>query len=512
MFVNRRVVALGLAVAVTLSCRGKIERALVPPDGLAASRVQASKTEHLKAHLKSGELVVFDDWTFPDATRVTGNGVRYSIDRTTATPGAHTVSFGEVALFETNTPKLPPEALGLAVLTGISAIVTVACFTMPKACFGSCPTFYVPEPSGERLVAEGFSQAVAPSLEADDVDALWQWEPRGTVARLKMRNEALETHVVRRVNLLAVPRGEHEVVETTRGTFRAARDWTNPATCTAENGDCLAAVARSDGNEWFSESDGIDLAHRETLEIEFGDLPRGEKGLVLRFRQTFLTTFLFYQALAFLGDDATATLAELERRNVSRDAVGGGYEDIIGQIEVHVRDPREGKWLHVGAISETGPLARNTLALELGELASAAGPLEVRLDVARGNWRFDEVAIVGLGATREALVIEPKRVVGRLGDVTQILLDPSRSLVTLPGDDYELEFPLPPDPASYRFFLDSRGYYLEWIREEWAVEKNPAMALLTLRMPHVALRVLAPRYKELEPRMEKIFWESKYEN
>lgn len=501
---------LAFVIAAAPACGGKVKRELVAPDSAAPQRIAETRTDYLKAHLRTGELVVYDEWQFANES-VTGPGVHYSVDRETAKQGTHTVRFADVALFETNTQKVPLEVLGLAVITGISAALTVACLTNPKTCFGSCPTFYVDDEDGaKRLVAEGFSEAVAPSLEADDIDSLWRWRPTDRAVRVTMRNEALETHVVRRAQLLAVPRDAGDVVETTNGAFRLAGDWTRPVTCRAESGDCLPLIAGSDGKEWFSETNGKDLAARELVELQFEELQPGEKALVLRFRQTFLTTYLFYQALAYLGENATAMLAELERRNVERSAAGGGYEDIIGTIDVEVWNPDIEAWERAGQIAETGPIARNTLALELGHHVRG-DTLGVRLNVARGNWRFDEISVVELGEPREPLAIAPNRVTGPRGDVTALLLDPAKALVTLPGDDYELEFELPEDPASYAYFLDTRGYYLEWMRDEWIAESNPAMAMMMLRFPETALKVLAPRYKEIEPQMEKMFWESRYE-
>ena len=91
-----------------------------------------------------------------------------------------------------------------------------------------------------------------------------------------------------------------------------------------------------------------------------------------------------------------------------------------------------------------------------------------------------------------------------------LLTDPDGVLVTLPGDRYELIYDLPPDSGSREPFLESRGYYLEWMREEWRAEENPALAALMFRRPELALHLLAPAFKELEPDMEAHFWGSRY--
>ena len=91
------------------------------------------------------------------------------------------------------------------------------------------------------------------------------------------------------------------------------------------------------------------------------------------------------------------------------------------------------------------------------------------------------------------------------------MTDPNETLTTLPGDIYTLVYQLPQDFDSYELFLESRGYYLEWIREEWLVDESPALAAMMLFNPERALRVLAPEFKKIEADMEEVFWNSRYE-
>jgi hypothetical protein len=90
------------------------------------------------------------------------------------------------------------------------------------------------------------------------------------------------------------------------------------------------------------------------------------------------------------------------------------------------------------------------------------------------------------------------------------LVDTSASLVTLPGDAYDLVYRLPAQPEQYELFLQSRGYYLEWMRREWLAEENLGSAAQILFDPAAALRTLAPAFKRQEPEMESRFWNSRY--
>jgi hypothetical protein len=90
------------------------------------------------------------------------------------------------------------------------------------------------------------------------------------------------------------------------------------------------------------------------------------------------------------------------------------------------------------------------------------------------------------------------------------LVDTSKSLVTLPGDTYDLGYQLPPHPERYELFLESRGYYLEWMRREWLAEENLALAAQIFLDPASAVRALAPAFKRREPELERLFWNSRY--
>jgi hypothetical protein len=83
-------------------------------------------------------------------------------------------------------------------------------------------------------------------------------------------------------------------------------------------------------------------------------------------------------------------------------------------------------------------------------------------------------------------------------------------IVTMPGDTYTFGFHLPPEPERYELFLDTQGYYLEWMREEWLEEEDARRATRLLLDPERVLHELAPAFKEHEAQMERIFWRSQY--
>jgi hypothetical protein len=415
-----------------------------------------------------------------------------------------TVRIADVALFETNTVQTSPAVAGLALVTTITAAVTLACIIHPKSCFGSCPTFYVSDGTHEVLAAEGFSDSVTPSLEATDVDALWRARPASRTFSVRMTNEALETHVVRSVRVLAAPRPPGgRTIASQQGELWQALRLHAPARCHAAEGDCLEKVRAFDGNERVSTTDAEDLAAREVLELEFPKAPAARVGLVIGARQTLLSTYLFYQLLAYLGRQAGESIAAFERQGSSLRERALGLGRALGGIEVLVEDA-QGQWRVVGEVSETGPLAAD---VKVVPLPSGAGG-RVRLRVTRGHYRLDYLALAELGGRVQPISLEPA-----LARWTRATLPSPAAIspfVTLPGDEVLFRFELPRNPEAYELFLESRGYYLEWMRTEWLPEENPARALLMLLDPSAALRLLAPEFKEHEPRMEELFWRSRY--
>src|SRR5262245_7931007 len=179
----------------------QVVRELVPPE---QAPTLDKRSRYLKAHLRDGRVYVLDAWKVDEAAgTVTGTGELLGVDRVALERGEFTLRSADVAIFETN--HVPRESLvaSKAIVYGISLVATVGCVLAPRACFGSCPTFYASDGTKELLTAEGFSTSIAPSLEATDVDALYRVRPSGRRFEVRMANEALETHVVRHVDLLA---------------------------------------------------------------------------------------------------------------------------------------------------------------------------------------------------------------------------------------------------------------------------------------------------------------------
>lgn len=256
-------------------------------------------------------------------------------------------------------------------------------------------------------------------------------------------------------------------------------------------------------------TDGKDLAARETLYLAFPRPTGNRHGLVVGARNSLLNTFLFYQLLAYMGKQVGEWFMKLERGPSKYTETVKSIGRTLGDIDIAVRTHRG--WRRAGAFSETGPIAKE---LQLVRLPSGLPPgdIKIRITMTRGNWKLDYVALAELDAPVTPRYLVPNRVdyLDRPAPAAlKRLRDPRVHLMTYPKDRYGIHFTLPGDPAGFELFLESRGFYYEWMRKEWLGEESAVRLVELLLHPRRAMRRLAPAYKKLEPHMESTFWKSR---
>jgi hypothetical protein len=471
-------------------------------------------TPYLKVHMLNGDVYVLTGWTIDrESKEVRGTGKRFDFNRTLTKTDTFEIPIQGVALFETNSIATSGPIVAMTIVTGASLALTVFCISNPKACFGSCPTFYVWDGKQMRVQAEGFSSSVIPAFESEDIDALYSAKPPNRKLEVILTNEAMETHVIRYAHLLLARHGENDrVFVTPSNEFYEADMISRPSSAIAPEGDCLEKLSAVDGIERFSLADSSDLLTKEEIELTFDSAPGGELGLVLGYRQTLLTTFLFYQALAYMGNSAGQWMAQMQSAGSDYAAkIKSLFLGPVGTIEIFRQDG-EGNWEKAGEMSETGPIATNLELLPISHEASSTVRLKLRMT--RGLWRLDYAALAHLKKKVKPERLLPEGVVR--GDTAvdeeakKNLAGLAGPLVTLPGDRYSIIYEMPVDYQAYDLFIDTRGYYLEWIRKEWIAEENPNMTFMMFSDPVKYLRVLAPQFKKVEAQMEQAFWRSKY--
>lgn len=204
-------------------------------------------------------------------------------------------------------------------------------------------------------------------------------------------------------------------------------------------------------------------------------------------------------------------MAQLERSRPDEARSAMGLARALGGIQVDVED-QNGAWHNLGSYAEAGPIATGIVVLPLEEVMGTE-LVRLRLRMAKGAWRVNWTSLALLGDAVVPVALEPDGV-ERRGEADTVALrrlrDPDGYLVTYPGDDYRISYRLPDSLRDAELFLESQGYYYEWMRQEWMAEEDPAMAALMLLDPDRALRRLAPDFKRVEPRMERLFWASRF--
>ena len=171
----------------------------------------------LKAHDYYGNVFIFHkSWVIDTTERtVKGKGKLYTPERDLLSEGQLFVHIDSVALFETNMPvkKVDYLILPKTLLVMYNVALAGFCLSVPKACFGSCPTFYTDETQNVfDTRAECFSNAISPSMEYEDIDDLFEKQSGCRNFSLTMKNEALETHMVNYVKIHALPVHKNEKV------------------------------------------------------------------------------------------------------------------------------------------------------------------------------------------------------------------------------------------------------------------------------------------------------------
>ena len=479
--------------------------------------------DFIKVHQKNGFVSVFDKWEInPAEDSIIGNGKDFNLQRNLSKEGKIAVDLKEIAIIETNQlsqiqDRYKKRLARLTILTAADAALGLLCITTPKACFGSCPTFYI---NGNNNLhysdAEGFSSCISPSLEKNDIDAL-NYKFSGDQFKLTMKNEALETHAVNQIQLLAA-----EVIPG-KSVFHGFND--KFYSCSAiydcnnafvNSSDISAKIKGIDDYEYFSLTDSTNLWEKEEIIFIFNTQDLTQLGLILNFRQTLLTTFLLYNGISYMGDEVGDYFAKIETNKIIREKLGNPFKK-LGGIKISYFDERKAKWIFVDEIYETGPIAKNLQLVPLNNAIVKNPEIKIKLELTRGLWRLDYLALASIEKEINPVFLSPSEIIKNnlinFDNLTEAECDDENYLISMPGDLYEIYFEMPernnPD-TNYELFLSVKGYYLEWMRGSWLEAKDTGKLEKMLLNDKLTWNSLAREYKVYESQMEELFWNSKY--
>ena len=432
---------------------------------------------YLKVHLQNGDLYVLHSWEINEQARtIQGLGNHLDFNRKIIeSKGSYTnnmvkakagltplfvIPFGEVVILETNDKGTNPGVAAMVVAGLATVPVSIICLLNPKACFGSCPTYYVQRDTASILVAEGFSSSISKSLEETDVDLIDFKMNEGKPLQITMKNEALETHLVNSVNIIAIGKSPGtRILQNSDGGFYQLSHIQEPSLAKHNSKSVLAQIAARDTLEWYSFSDSVDLLKKEDIILDFENPGEGI-GLIINKRQSLLTTYLFYQSLALTGNSTAMLMTDMETRKPwLKNRVTKLY-DLLGGIDVFIKETN-GTWKFVSTVREAGPIVSDVHLIKLPEIKSKK--VHVRLRMTKGLWRInaENLSVIDkkvIPCTLSPIAVFAKNMKNE--EALTKLLDTTTYLVTYPGDKSDVA-------------VDSKETILrQYLRDVWIKFRN----------------------------------------
>jgi hypothetical protein len=458
-----------VAACVTIVETGSVE--MVAPDD---AQVPGNVESPMKAFLIDGSTIVYPTGARISADSIHGAGTRYALGGTDSV-GVTAVSLDSLAGIEAFQGRQNVAGTVAATL-GLTALAVVGGSALAVAIFGSCPTFYASEEQGGALQSEAFSYSIAPLLEGRDLDATSLRPDADGVLRVELRNEALETHYINHLELLAVDHeGDSRVVPDLDGLPVALRAETAPVSVVDRDGrDVRRALLAVDDERFVSSESRIrsasDADPDDVIELVF-PRPEGDEAILqVRIRNSLLNTVLFYDMmLAEAGAEAVDWIGRDMARIGEVVELGRWFQRTMG-LRIEVKDGDQ--WVSVGRITDTGPIAWEAVGVRVP--LPQEDEVRVRLRFLVDAWRIDEVTL----GTEAEIVASTRVPVARMtqsgtpvaNEILEQIASPDDSyLATYPATTAALEFDPPPSSGrgERSYLLSSQGYYTEWVRPEW---------------------------------------------
>ena len=277
LYIGPGMLLIFIALNLADGCSGNRIQKKIQEPGSAGFVYPADSGSTTKFHMKNGDVYVLHSWK-PDSAGISGSGQLYDYNRRMIKAANFNIPLNDIVLAETNSIDASVSTSLMIVPTVVTGIAAAICAANPKACFGSCPTFYSNTGTDYQIQAEGFSASVSECLEEEDIDELYHLKAETQNLELLLRNEAYETHFIRRADILALPREAGNRVFAAGNRFFEVNNLVHPVSVQGPEGDCSEELCSYDGEERLSPADSNDLAAKEIIEISFDDLTAGKKG------------------------------------------------------------------------------------------------------------------------------------------------------------------------------------------------------------------------------------------
>lgn len=360
------------------------------------------------------------------------------------------------------------------------------------------PTFYLSDGFPGEPIAEGFSYTFKPYGDTEDIDAV-KIHPseNGPFITLEVRNETLQSHFFKEINLLAIPNPTNLEIYHDRDKFYAVEHVSAPIYSNNED-EIVSVLSYSDGREYQSKCNRKTLLQKESVTLTFDQYAGYSAGILITARQSALIAFLNHEVYKHLVDTSIAT-----------HQVQKSIHELLGGIVVNARI--DGKWNVIDTLWEQGALIPETHLIPVnipGELD------QIKLTMTRGLWRIDQVSLCEIIDRFIPKTIHPIKLSTAKGELRESLLnlnDPDHYIQFHPGSRFMVSFDLP-NHTFWTTFLRTRGYYDDYAIREDLIVPNPKMINLLMESPELWLKSLARSYRSAQSEIELIIEKGQQQN
>jgi len=441
-----------------------------------------------KVFLPDASIVILDSGFLISNNYLLGTGSRYWIDNQVKLNIPQKISLDSiqaVTVYESKLEGTRLAANSLFLIFGLStAAISAYCISCPKCCFGSCPTVYSYDGVKYNFETELFSYSIARQMEEDDLDLINQEIPDNGNYNLKVTNEALETHYINYISLILAshPKGT-KLFPSSEGKYIQISETKTPYSVTNSEGNDVTSLVTSPDDVYYRSN--LDMVKKMNSGISYDWLDikakvpenSGKAKLLLRYRNTLLSTILFYEVvLGSQGVNAVNWTNKMNTDELYAAQFNFVYRTFSG---IKIYENKNGELIKKGRFADAGPLNWKYSAEEI--YLDGSDELNIRLQFIPDNFMIDYIALDYSNETENNITfdeIAPYMITSSDGEKKENIAEllkyaDDKYLVTYPGDSYMFEYKIAKkNDCEQTVFIKSKGFYNEWIRGNWLRNNN----------------------------------------
>jgi hypothetical protein len=470
-----------------------------------------------KIHLKDGSVIIVEGGFLVNGKKLTFTGQRFDITRSKSS-FQKSIEIDSIANIEYYQEKWNGGAF-LASLPPNVAFYGMGTTILLVAMFGSCPTIYTFDGNDYTLEAEAFSYSIAKMFETNDLDKLNKGRLINGEYILKVTNEALETHYINKMNLIVAdyPQG-FEALPTENQEIMLKGTDIQPMKVINRSGQDLSNLLLNKDLMYYQTDTSItkQLTQKVTndwIDVEV-NVPEGVDKIYLgmNIRNTLLNTILLYDVM--FGSQGFKAVDWLDKSSYNIFYSWQFYRWYQKYFGIHIKKFNGKEFKEVQRISDTGPISWH----ELGAIIPVeAGKTEhLRFEFIADNMQIDWLGLSFVGNEKcNGKVINCSELLdtyrnNKNSSINLFNNDDKDYFVTYPSDGFIMKYKVGevPDGMKRSFFITSRGFYIEWLRQDW-LTKSTVPKGFEFDLNEESIKVAARIWLSKKASFEREFYESR---